>query len=114
MPLLPSPLPRHVYAVISGTVTTAWALVLVDALHREDWDDVEPVRHFGSALLLFTAAGVAAGALFLALAALAGVVRRAVERRWPKATPFVEPAFGAAVMVALSCSTAFWVFSGER
>jgi hypothetical protein len=112
--LRPRSLPKHAYAVVGGTVTTAWALVLVDAFHREDWEDVEPFRHFGSALLLLTAAGVAAALFFLALTALAGAARRAVERRYPRGTSFVEPAFAAAVAVALSYTTAFWVFSGER
>jgi hypothetical protein len=107
-------LPRRVYAVIGGTVTTAWALVAVDAAYREDWEDVEPLRHFAAALLLLTAAGVAAGAGFVALEAVGRLLRDVIATRFPRAARAAEPAVASGLVVALGYSTAFWVFSGEH
>jgi len=88
-------LPRRVHAIVGGTVVTAWALVLVDALHREDWEDVEPFRHFASAFFLLTAAGVLAGALLSGLAAAGEALRNVAVRQAPKLAGFVEPVLGA-------------------
>lgn len=110
----PRSLPRRTYAVIGGTVTTAWAVVGVDALHREDWEDVEPLRHFASALLLLTAAGVLVGVSFLLVTGLAAWLRKVSAQRFPRAAVMVEPLLGATLAAALSYTTAFWVFSGER
>jgi hypothetical protein len=107
-------LPRRVYAVIGGAVITSWALVVLDALYRDDWDDAAPLKHFGAALFLLTAVGVLGGWLFAGIGALGRGIRRRAEARALPAARWLEPALAAAFAVALARTTAFWVFSGER
>src|SRR5690606_16018034 len=54
---------RLLGSALAAGVLTGWAAIVVDALARESWAEVNRLAHLGGALFLYTAAGAALGVL---------------------------------------------------
>lgn len=99
---------------VTSAVMTAWTFLVVDSMKRSNWEGVSLARHFGAALLLYTAIGAAVGLSLWTLVGAVRSVRGAFERRWPRLDTAVGPAVCGALAVLAAHDAAFWVFTGAK
>ena len=100
-------------ALTVASVLAAWVFVLADATERA-FGGVSITRHVAASLLLYAAAGAAAGLVVSLVAYLASLLARSLKGRHPRYAVFAAPAVYAVVAALASASTAFWTFSGAR
>jgi hypothetical protein len=99
--------------LVAGAVLVGWLEAVADALHRSEWAGVAVGTHAFAAFLLFTSIAVlSAGGAALVVVAYQALDRR-LSRRFGSAR-WLAPLGGALLAVAVTASTAFWTFSGER